>query len=85
MKFRIRRTSRSSFSKEKPCEDAYLDKFVPDTNDDYFDQSYWAIDIESIEDLLALAEKEKEEIIVKAPCEYTDNLPEIEIYDDYRE
>lgn len=84
MKFRVRRTSRSSFSKEKPCEDAYLDKFVPDTNDDYFDQSYWAIDIDSLGALLALSEKEGE-IIVSAPCEYTDNLPEIEIYDDYRE
>lgn len=65
-------------------EDAYLDKFVPDTNDDYFDQSYWAIDIDSLDALLALSEKEGE-IIVSAPCEYTDNLPEIEIYDDYRE
>lgn len=84
MKFRVRRTSRSSFSKEKPCEDAYLDKFVPDTNDNYFDQSYWAIDIDSLDALLALSEKEGE-IIVSAPCEYTDNLPEIEIYDDFRE
>lgn len=85
MKFRIKRTSESSFCERKPCEGAYVDRFEADKNDRLYDQRWWAIDIESLDDLLALAEKEREEIIVKAPSEYTDNLPEIEIYDDYRE
>jgi hypothetical protein len=84
MKFRIKRTSQSCFCESKPCDGAYIDKFEPDSRDSHYDQRWWAIEIESLDDLLALAEKEGE-IIVKAPSKYTDDLPEIEIYDDYRE
>lgn len=44
----------------------------------------WAIEVDSLEALVKLTETEGQ-IVVSAPCDYTDNYPEIEIYDTYRE
>lgn len=77
MKFRIERTS--DFNNEAPpCEGAYLD-----VKGCEWENNKWAIDINSLEDLLNLTENEGR-IIVFAPHERTDNYPAIEIYDDFR-
>ena len=78
MKFIIERTSCYSGS-EQPCEGASIF-----SHDDKWDETKWSIEINSLEDLMALAGKEGE-LIVAAPCEATYNLPSIEIYDTYRE
>ena len=77
MKFQIERTS-DWIGKKLPCEGAVLMKAGTSTTDPVY-----TIDIESVEDLVKLMEKEGE-IIIKA--NYEDGEPPvIEIYDTYRE
>lgn len=77
MKFQIERTS-DWIGEKLPCEGAVLMKAGTSTTDPVY-----TIDIESVEDLVKLMEKEGE-IIIKA--NYKDGgLPVIEIYDTYRE
>lgn len=78
MKFRIERTS-DCRNEASPCEGAYID-----AKGNGWKVYKWAIDINSLEDLMKLTENEGD-IIVSAPNEKTDNHPSIEIYDDYRE
>ena len=77
MKFRIYRTS-DWVRNDAPCVDATLDSTTP------HGEKNWAIEITDLDALLKLCGAEGE-VIVKSPCPYTDNLPCIEIYDDYRE
>ena len=63
----------------QPCEGAYID-----AKGNGWRVYEWAIDINSLEDLMKLTENEGA-LIVSAPNEETDNHPSIEIYDDYRE
>jgi len=65
MDFEISRTS----TDEKPCERAYVSPYNKDK---------WCVDIDSIEDLVKLAEE------VHYPLIVTEH-ESIEIYDDYRE
>ena len=77
MKFEIERTS-DWIGEKLPCEGAVLMKAGTSTTDPVY-----TIDIESVEDLVKLMEKEGE-IIIKA--NYEDGEPPvIEIYDTYRE
>ena len=78
MKFMIERTSCYCGS-EPPCEGA---SFF--SHDDKWNETKWSIEINSLEELIALAEKEGE-VIVSAPCPEKNDLPCIEIYDTYRE
>ena len=78
MKFRIKRTSDVPMEAQ-PCEGAYID-----AKGKKWEVYKWAIDINSLEDLMKLTEKVGD-IIVSPPHEETDNHPSIEIYDDYRE
>lgn len=77
MKFRIRRTS-SYCANEQPCEGAELVK-----EDD--EKKIWHIEINSLEELLALSDREREQLIVWNGGEFSGEMPQIEIYDDYRE
>ena len=77
MKFQIERTS-DWIGEKLPCEGAVLMKEGTST-----DLPVYTIDIESLEDLVKLTEKEDEISIKKS---YEDGgLPVIEIYDTYRE
>ena len=84
VKFRIRRVSGNYYKSEKPCEGAYLDEVVKDENDSEYDKNCWAIDIDTLEDLIKLAEKEGQ-LIISAGCPESNDLPDIEIYDTWRE
>lgn len=68
MEFIIRRTSDEL--NNKPLDKAYI------KGDE------WHINIENLEQLIALTQKEADAIIINDP---TSQLPILEIYDDYRE
>jgi len=78
MKFRVHRTSEFN-SEEPPCEGAYLD-----VKGDEWNSNKWALEVDSLEALVKLTDVEGQ-IVVSPPSDYTDNYPEIEIYDTYRE
>jgi len=84
MRFQITRTSAGYYRKEKPCDGAFVYKRERDTLDDE-DRLSWAIEVNSLEELLQIIEKNGEPIIISGACNYQDGLPQIEIYDDYRE
>ena len=75
MKFHIYRTS-DFLSQEKPCPRAYGGEC------DKFDRRHWFIDIDTIDQLMELQDEVGDVIIGKT---FRQGLPEIEIYDDYRE
>lgn len=86
MKFKIFRTS--DFREGKPCEGSeYYEGPVEMhiallTNKAYQVQdTYWHIEINTLEELLKLCRDNGGRIIVDT----TDEMPDIEIYDDYRE
>lgn len=83
MKFIITRTS-TEHGSERPCEEATEQILVKDKHWDV-DRSaeLWAIDISTIEELMTLEQKYGELIITR--CTFDKNLPEIEIYDSWRE
>ena len=68
MEFIIRRTSDEL--DEKPIDKSYIK------------DNEWHINIEGLEQLVALTQKEANVIIINEP---TSDLPILEIYDDYRE
>ena len=78
MTFEIERTSDWDASKT-PCEGAVLAH--EETATDY---ARYHIEIESLEDLVALMKREGE-IIIREGGYKEDGLPVIEIYDTYRE
>lgn len=86
MKFTITRTSDYSYSVTNPqdhfpCEGAYIDSCKPSRWDGYYIVTY-AIDVESIEDLVTLVKTFGHPIILDVE---DDGTPTLEIYDDWRE
>lgn len=81
MKFRIKRTS-DWFSEESPCDGAYMIKLSEDG-----EQKFWAIEINTIEELISLRDKIGDDLILgwTYEDELEDRLRQIEIYDTYRE
>ena len=78
MKIKIRRTS--VWDDEKPCQEAYKEKYVSDNGNKYIG---WFIDINSLDELLELKEKYGD-IIITNNILNQDRL-ELEIYDTLRE
>ena len=76
MKFHIYRTS-DFLSQEKPCPRAYSGEC------DKFDRHQWFIDIDTIDQLMELLDEISDDLIISRTLRQ--GLPEIEIYDDYRE
>lgn len=82
MKFRIKRTSNWD-GEEKPCENAYGGEHLGGRADDV---RVWYIDINTLDELIALRNEVENELIIDTTWEKELNgIPEIEIYDDYRE
>ena len=86
MKFMITRTSDyfhevSNPQDHFPCEGAYIDSCKLSRWDGYYDVTY-AIDVESIEDLVTLVKTCGCHIILDVE---DDGTPTLEIYDDWRE
>jgi len=82
MKFRIKRTSNFD-GEEKPCEKAYGGEHLGGRANDV---RVWYIDINTLDELIALRDEVENELIVGTAYEKELNdMPEIEIYDDYRE
>lgn len=82
MKFRIERTSNCD-GEEKPCEKAYGGEHLGGRADDV---RVWYIDINTLDELIALRDEVENELIVGTAQEKELNdMPNIEIYDDYRE
>ena len=86
MKFTITRTSGGFLpitnpQDHLPCEGAYIDSCKQSRWDGYYDVTY-AIDVESIEDLVTLVKTCGHHIILDIEDEGT---PTLEIYDDWRE
>ena len=82
MKFIVSRTS-GNYNEKPPCEGA----FVARENRQY--TNLWGIEINSLEDLLALCEKQQYELIITKYDNHGyydwDGAWGIEIYDSYRE
>ena len=78
MKFRVIRTSDWMY-KDAPCEGAVIDHV------NKYGDNVWTIEIADLTALLDLCAKEVTSVVVSGPCGVSDNLPTIEIYDDYRE
>lgn len=76
MKFIITRTS--DYGKNPPCEGAVL--LYKDE-----ESAEWEIEINSLEELLQLSAKTAEPLIIFAQGYDKGNVPELEIYDNYRE
>lgn len=81
MKFRITRTSNWS-GERAPYEGTYLDKI--EYKGTSYEHKYWAIDISSLEELIALRDKVGEALVIEKEDEEP-GLPSIDIYDYYRE
>lgn len=77
MIFRVKRTSFDSGDERAPCEGAYLDKTV---KRDYYVDHIWKIKINTIKELMQLIENTGKPVVI-----FGNDVPEIEIYDDYRE
>ncbi len=85
MKFRIEKTSRTIGNNIKPYPGAYIDVRKQWL---FFEEIEWAIDVDSIEELLEIAKSNKkgDGIVIIPPEGIEDRgLPTIEIYDDNRE
>lgn len=82
MEFEIYRTSSIWSMKggksEKPCDEAYQKGIAPTPKKD------WFIRIETLDELINLATKQEESLIISPKSEAYD-YPSIEIYDNYRE
>lgn len=82
MKFRIKRTSDFFAVENKPSKNAYGGKPLKEDSDKHI----WYIDINTVEDLIQLRDEVEEPLIINTAWEDELNgMPEIEIYDDYRE
>lgn len=84
MRFQITRTSTGYYRQEKPCDGAFVYKRERGRLDDH-DRLYWALEVNSLDELLKFIEKNGEPIIISGACDYYDGLLQIEIYDEYRE
>lgn len=86
MKFTITRTSDCPYlvtnpQDQLPCEGAYIDSCKQHRSDRYYDVTY-AIDVESIDDLVTLVKTCDYPIILDVAY---DGTPTLEVYDDWRE
>lgn len=80
MKFHITRTSVYD-PEEQPCRNAYSGEWSKED-----DRHVWYIDIDTIEQLMELRAEVGEELIIGTSwLSACDGLPQIEIYDTYRE
>lgn len=79
MKFGIHRTS-GYYQENPPCEGAKLEA----TRKTDYDRNKWSVEIDSLDELMKLVKKEGA-IIIHPPGAYQKEIPEIEIYDDFRE
>ena len=84
MRFKISRTSSDYYRQEKPCDGAFVYKRERERLDDR-DRLSWALEVNSLDELLQFIEKVCDSVIISRACDYHDGLPKIEIYDDYRE
>lgn len=96
MTFKIERTSDWRFNKnDPPCKKAVAGVEEHQFKERVFDEKgkrvwqysprqidIWTIEINTLEDLMELEKEVGVGVIVRA---YDDEMPEIEIYDDYRE
>lgn len=80
MKFGIHRTS-GGYQENPPCEGAKLEAIG---NKDHYERNTWSVEIDSLDELMKLVKKE-DSVIIHPPGVYQKEIPEIEIYDDYRE
>ena len=78
MKYIVTRTS--LYKGEKPCDEAFKH---PHPTGQLSNVERWTIEINSLEQLNAFAEKY--EPLIVYPESYFGKSPEIEIYDDYKE
>ncbi len=78
MEFLIIRTSSSGFDPQKPCEGAKKKELRYPSSKKVIER--WAIEINTLEELLELIDKEGTSIIFESS-----KYREIEIYDGYRE
>lgn len=82
MKFHIYRTSASFLNQEKPCPRAYGGER------NKLGRRNWFIDIDTIDQLMELLDEIGVDLIISRTLRQDflrQDLPEIEIYDDYRE
>lgn len=84
MRFKITRTSAGYYHEKKPCEGAFVYKRERESLDDQ-DKLSWALEVNSLDELLQFIEKVSDSVIISRACDYQDGLPQIEIYDAYRE
>ena len=79
MKFRIHRTSNDS----KPIAGAHTVEIErPHWK---YHQTMYVIEVDTIEELMDIVNREESPIIVFPADEFHNNLPSLEIHDDYRE
>ena len=79
MIFKVMRTSFWNDSKEKPCEET----FRIEKDEDEYPWANWAVEINSLQELINFQKKVKNEIILGTT--FKKKEPYIEIYDSYRE
>lgn len=77
MKFKIEKTSLMFKREEKPTEKAFKESLNNFNNSVMFEDTEWYLEINSLEELIALVREEGYPIII--------GLNKLEIYDDYRE
>ena len=78
MKFKIEKTSLMFKRDEKPTERAFKEALSNFNNNNVlFEEDEWYIEVNSLEELIALVREEGYPIII--------GLNKLEIYDDYRE
>ena len=80
MRFRIDRTSGAP-DKDPLVNNSYS---MPNELSKSYKQ-FWYIDINSLEELLDLSEKESQELVIRSSDIMCSGCPAIEIYDDWRE
>ena len=78
MIFTIERTGGAYGNPEAPCDGATL---LRESESAGHTHRVWTIELRSLEDLMALVTMIGEPIIIQ----HDDDMPELEIYDDYRE
>ena len=81
MKFGTHTTS-GWFQEKPPCKGAKLE--APGNKEDILSRNKWSVEIDSLDELMKLVQEEGP-VIIHPPGVYDKEIPEIEIYDDYRE
>jgi hypothetical protein len=87
MRFIVKRTSGLGWDDKqgtRPTENATLETVELKTSRGELTRDEWVVEIDSLEALIELVDKEKTEIVVDNDKDRK-SLPSIEIYDDYRE